>query len=344
VERGELVQVKAGRRRAVALQERTTGVIVSVGKIMDPTNTWDIGQIIDVEMGDAADDAPCDYVIAVDRNGRGHQEVLKELRFNTTRYVVPEARAAARKALREMAGRRPNYRVEGNFTALDATGRTTANIRVVDTKTGRVIWKDTVTSSLGTGNVARLIAAGVSKAICGAPIAFAGNLKGTVTVAGADSTWTSNLAAVFVLSDGGERRNHYELTYDIASLSGSVTYHATDGQGCTLDVAFNGSTFGVNNGAVTLRAYSDGRRTYFLSGGLVTAPATGTAVCPDASVPLTLTLATGYLSATDAVWTGPILAGQYTGPWTPVPGFDTGGAQAFTINNSWTLVAQTESP
>lgn len=345
VERGELVQVKAGRRRAVALQERTTGVVVSVGRIMDPTNTWDIGQIIDVEMGDAADDAPCDYVIAVDRNGRGYQEVLKELRFNTTRYVEPGARAAARKALKALPGSRPNYRVEGNFTALDSTGRTTANIRVVDTRTGRVIWRDTLTSSLGADTVARLIAAGVSKAICGAPIAFAGNIRSTITVVGAPGTWTANLAAVFSLSDGGEKRGYYELEYDIASLSGTVTYHADGDDGCTIDATFTGSTFGVNNGSVRLRVYADGRRTYFLTGGIVTAPTTATGRCPDGGTTFPITLASGYLSADDAVWTGPILAGQYTGPWNPVAGFTPpAGANAFQIDSSWQLVSQAETP
>lgn len=347
VEKGELVQVKAGTRRAIAMQTRSTAVIMSVGKIMDPTGTWDISNLVDVEMGEAADDAPCDYIVAVDRQGRGYQEVLKELRLNTTEHFPPQVRAQARKALKAQAGTAPQYRVEGAFTALSDqfSGATSGEFRLVDTKTGKVIWKETIsTRDGGHQDVLKRLANSVSKAICGAPIAFAGNLRSTITVSGSDSTWVANLAAVFLLSDGGEKRDHYELTYDIASLSGTVTYRATDGQNCVSSVAFDGSTFGVSNGAITLRVYADGHRTYFLSGGLVTTPAAGTIACPDATVPISLTLASGYLSKVNEAWTGPILAGQYTGPWNPVPGFDAGGAQAFTINNSWTLVGQAEAP
>ncbi|MCC6831892.1 MAG: hypothetical protein IT200_11155 [Thermoleophilia bacterium] len=346
VEKGELVQVKAGRRRAIAMQTTSTAVNMSVGKIMDPTGTWDVSSLVDVEMGEAADDAPCDYIVSVDRKGRGYQEVLKELKLNTTKYFPPQVRAQAKKALASLAGTAPQYRVEGRFTALgeQQRGATSGEFRLVDTKTGQVIWKETIsTADGGHQDVMKRLANSVSKAICGAPVAFAGNIKSTVTVSGADSTWTANLAAVFLLDDGGDRGSFYELSYTIASLSGSVVFHATDGQGCVLDAAYNGSTFGVSNGTVILRVYADGHRTYHLNGGIVTAPVTGTAVCPDATASITIPLATGYLSAENAPWTGPILAGSYSGPWNnPIAGF--GGQSGFQMNASWELVGQTDTP
>jgi len=346
VEKGELVQVKARRRRAVALATTPTAVNMSVGKIMDPTNTWDISGIVDVEMGEAADSAPCDYIVSVDRQGRGYQEVLKELRLNTTKYFPEQTRAAAGKALKSLAGTAPQYRLEGKFTALSEqlSGSTAGEFRLVDTKTGKVIWSETIsTGDGGHGDVLKRLANSVSKAICGAPLAFAGNIKSTVTISGADSTWTANLAAVFLLAGGGEKAGFFELGYTIASLSGTVTYHAADGQGCVYDVTYNGSTFGVSNGTILLRVFPDGHRTYHLNGGVVTAPATGTVVCPNASMPVTIPLATGYLSDENAPWTGPILAGSYSGPWNnPLVGFT--GQTGFQMTASWELVAQTDTP
>ncbi len=346
VESAELVQVKAGKRRAVALQATPTAVIMSVGKIMDPTNTWDISQVVDVEMAEAADNAPCDYIVAVDRQGRGYQEVLKELRLNTTEYFPAEVRSAARKALASQAGTRPQYRLEGKFTALSEQlrGTTSGEFRLVDTKTGRTIWKDTIsTRDGGSRTVGQLLAGAVSKAICGAPIAFSGNIKSTVTVDGADSTWTVNLAAVFVLSDGGEKPNFYELVYDIASLSGTVTYHATDAQGCIVDATYDGSAFTINNGSVTLRVFPDGRRTYHLNGGVGTPPVPATFRCPNGGSTINIPLATGYLSDENAPWTGPTLAGTYAGPWNnPLAGFT--GQTGFQMTASWTLEGQAEAP
>lgn len=346
VESAELVQVKAGKRRAVALQATPTAVIMSVGKIMDPTNTWDVSQVVDVEMAEAADNAPCDYIVAVDRQGRGYQEVLKELRLNTTRYFAPEVRSAARKALSQMAGSKPQYRLEGKFTALSdqLSGTTSGEFRLVDTKTGRTIWKDTIsTRDGGSRTVGQLLAGAVSKAICGAPVAFSGNIQSRVTVDGADSTWTTNLAAVFVLSDGGEKPNFYELTYDIASLSGTVTYHAVDEQGCVVDGTYTGSDFGVNNGSVTLRVFPDGRRTYHLNGGVGTPSVPATFRCPNGGGTISLPLATGYQSAENAPWTGPTLAGTYAGPWNnPLAGFT--GQTGFQMTANWVLEGQAEAP
>lgn len=344
VETGEVLRVPAGGRRVVGFQTTVpTAVIVSVGRVMDPTGAWDVGHIVDVELAEAAESAPCDYVLAVDRESRAYREVLKELRVSTSRYVRPQDRAVARAALRTLAGTRPNYRVEGAFTALDGVGTTEGRFRVVDTVTGRVVWSDTVRSGSGSRAAARLLAVDVSKAVCGAPTAFAGTITSTITAPDAPGTWTLNAAAVFVLSDGGERTGHYALEYRVASLRGTVAYHADTGGGCTLDASYTGSDFGVDNGSLVLRAYEDGHRTYLLSGGLVTPPVDGTAACPGERTPLQMTLFSGYLSDTEAPWTGPILAGGHSGPWNPVAGAPA-GVQSLHISSSWELVGQAESP
>jgi hypothetical protein len=342
-----LATVRRGARVRVAAGEPATATAarVSIGSVRGPGGQ-DLEPLVTTSLVSAAETAPCDYEVVVDRQSRGYKEVLKELQFNTTKYFPEATRRAAVKALRSQAALSPQYTVQGTVTDLGGpySGATSGTFRLVQTGSGKVIWEERISlQDGGSEGLFDLLAKAVNRAVCDVPAAFVGSVESTITAPGLTSQkWIWSGTAAFVLSGGGEQPDGtFRFEYDLDRLEVASSRYTLTEPCVTALAEWSGPAPASRNGSLILTVRADNSRDYTINLGWLspTTPATHTDTCskPPASITLPLTIGGGLVSAPRVPWLGPAPAGTYDGPWTnPV------AANPFQMTGSWSLQPLTD--
>lgn len=334
-----LVRVKRGKTARLRGAGLTgSEALVSVGEVRGPGGI-DLTSIMQTEMVEQAGAAPCDFSIVLDRKDPRYQELLKELRLQTTPYFPEKTRREAQQALRNQAALAPQYRVEGDITRAGGSysGAAAGTFRLVQAATGTVLFERPISfSDAGTDALFKAAARDLSKAMCGIPTGFTGTVQADIVADQTGQRWQWNGTVAFVLQDGGEQPDgSFAVNYTLERASiGSARYTLPPSDGCSETVAEWSGSPPVSNGTLTLTVHADDSRSYHLAVGAVTATATASVTCDKQTVTYPVTMGLGAQSDSAEAWLGPTLAETYGGGWLP-SGF--AGIDPFRMNASWVL-------
>lgn len=334
-----LVRVKARKTsRLSSAQLAGGGPIVSVGQVRGPGGT-DLTSVLLAGMIDQADASPCGFSMGLDRSDLAYQEVLKELKLNTTKYFSDKVRAEARQALKDQAAYTPQYRVDGTVTQASGehSGRASGTFRLVQAATGAVLMEKQISfSDSGTTELFKAAAQDLGKAICGIPTAFTGTVQADIVADLTGQRWQWNGTVSFVLKDGGVQPDgSFQISYELQDGNiDSAKYTVPPTASCSETVAqFSGSPV-TRGGSLTLTVHADDSRTYELALGMLTPPTNATATCGKQTVTVPVPLGLGVQSDPAEAWLGPTLAETYSGPWSPA---QMPVSNPFRMNASWVL-------
>lgn len=336
VPQAHLVRVKT--RRASRLTAGASGPIVSVGKVSGPGGT-DLSSVLLAGMIDQADASSCGFSMGLDRTDPAYQEVLKELKLNTTKYFSDKVRAEARQALKDQAAYTPQYRVDGTVTQASGeySGRASGTFRLVQAATGAVLMEKQISfSDSGTTELFKAAAQNLGKAICGIPTAFTGTVQADIVADLTGQRWQWNGTVGFVLKDGGVQPDgSFQISYELQEGNiDSAKYTVPPTDSCSETVAqFSGPPV-TRGGSLTLTVHADDSRTYQLALGMLTPPTNATATCGKQTVTVPVPLGLGVQSDPSEAWLGPTLAETYSGPWSPA---QMPVSNPFRMNASWVL-------
>jgi hypothetical protein len=342
VTRARIVRARAGKRTAVPAirREAATAARVAIGRVQGPGGV-DLSSLILGDLVKQADNAPCDFDVVVDQSDPAYQEILKELRLQTTPNFPDATRRSALKALNAQAALKPQYRVEANITQVGDlfSGPSSGTFRLVQAATGKVLYEERISfNDAGSTMFFQAAANALTRAICDIPAAFTGTGQAVITVAESGQRWEWNGTLAFVLSSGGEQKDGtFRVIYDLEKVEVSSSRYTSPPSGdCGETVATWSGSPPVKGGSLVLTVHPDLSRTYTLNIGVVGDMTTSTVTCKKGTVTLPFQMALGLVSDAPEEWLGPTIAGSYTGPWVnalmPVP-----GAAPFALTGSWVL-------